>query len=227
MRLRIPIAPEGRREILLGLCASALLGLIAWRSGWMWFWPIAALPGLVVLGFFRDPDRSVPAEPDLLVAPADGRVTHVEHIDRDPLIGGPAVRLSIFLSVLDVHINRSPWGGRVVNIRWQNGVFHDAREERSASENYSNSIVIAPDGPLRGPIVVRQIAGKIARRIVCHLRPGEVVQRGQRFGMIKFGSRTDLIIPAQEGLRLLVQPGSRVYAGKTPVAKIDLPGKEG
>jgi len=225
--MRLPIAPEGKREIALAVVVAVVWALLAtWWGAATWAW-IGLLVPAAVVAFFRDPPRRSPAEAGLLVGPADGRVTHVERIDREPTIGGPAVRISIFLSIFDVHVNRSPCAGRVIDVRLRPGAFHDARSEASAPENHANTVTIAPADPVTGPVIVRQIAGKIARRIVCNVRPGDELQAGQKFGMIKFGSRTDLILPAQPGLEVLVQPGRKVKAGKTVVARIapeqDLP----
>jgi phosphatidylserine decarboxylase len=148
------------------------------------------------MAFFRDPERRVPADPDVMVSPADGLVVETVELDHHPDINGPAKRISIFLSVFDVHINRSPCEGVVRMMRYQPGQFVDARDPDSGRVNEANTIVIEPDDPAEGPVVVRQIAGLIARRIVCDLKVGDRVRTGQRIGLIKFGSRTELIFPA-------------------------------
>jgi phosphatidylserine decarboxylase len=149
-----------------------------------------------------------------MVAPADGRVTEITRLEAYEGIGRPALRIGIFLSVFDVHVNRSPCAGRVLSVRHQPGEFLDARHPECGIRNESNTVVINPV-ETTGPIIVRQIAGLIARRIVCHLKPGDSVMRGQQFGLIKFGSRTELIVPLDSGLEAAVRIGQHVKGGAT------------
>jgi len=215
------LARDGFWEMLI---ATATLGLGGGVAVWAaltvtpWLWILAGpllIVWLFVLAFFRDPHRAIPDEPGLMVSPADGRVTHVERIDHHEAIGGPAIRISIFLSIFNVHINRSPCAGRVVRTEYEAGEFLDARHPESASRNERNTIVLEPDDPLGGPVIVRQIAGLIARRIVCRLGSGDHVGRGERIGLIKFGSRTDLIVPAESKLEPAVRINDRVKGGAT------------
>jgi len=174
-----------------------------------------ALALLFTLYFFRDPVRKPPADPALAVAPADGVVVAVGDVDGDGLLGGPVRRVVIFLSVFDVHVNRSPIAGRVEHSEERTGEFLDARNPESSVRNARRTWVI------RGAscaVVVRQITGAIARRIVAWKQVGDPLRRGQRFGMIRFGSRTEVDFPA--GTELLVEVGARVRAGETPVARI-------
>lgn len=208
------LARDGLREMA---AISVLLGGATVAAA-IWFWPAAigtALLWLAGLAFFRVPNRTVPSGPGLLVAPADGRVTDVTRLEHDDGIGGPAQRIGIFLSVLDVHVNRSPCDGRVRELAYRRGEFLDARHGQSGERNEANTLVIDPERPLPGPIVVRQIAGRIARRIVCRLTSGQTLRRGELFGLIKFGSRTELIVPADCGYEAAVRVGEHVAGGAT------------
>jgi len=177
---------------------------------------LLALPFLAIAGFmaffFRDPHRVVPTEPGIVVAPADGRVTIVRLADGRE---NPESLVSIFLSPLDVHINRSPIGGEISEIAYQSGKFVMATREDARLLNEQNSLTIQRDG-----LTVRcvQIAGILARRIVCWKETGDRVKCGERFGMIKFGSRTDLLLPAS--VDVMVREGMKVLGGVTIVGKI-------
>lgn len=208
------LARDGAREmaimaIVCGVLATALA----------WWWPLAALlPALLLVGglaFFRVPRRSIPDGPNLLVSPADGKVTEITQLEHDPRIGGPATRIGIFLSVFDVHVNRAPCEARVIHTEYKPGEFLDARHAECGARNEATTITFDPAAPYPGPIVVRQIAGLIARRIVCRLTSGQVVRRGELFGLIKFGSRTELIVPAGRGYEPAVQIGQHVAGGST------------
>ncbi|HOA73863.1 MAG TPA: phosphatidylserine decarboxylase [Phycisphaerae bacterium] len=206
--------------LLLGAPAAAALVWAA--SGWVWLWPVSIVLLIAWAGglaFFRDPERVVPAESGIMVAPADGRVVETVDLDYHPDIGGPARRISIFLSVFDVHINRSPCDGVVRLMRYEPGRYLDARDPESGRVNEANTIVIEPDDPSDGLVVVRQIAGLIARRIVCNLKVGDRVRRGQRIGLIKFGSRTELIFSASSPYRPSVQVGEISRGAVTIMAR--------
>lgn len=228
--MRIPLARAGAREMLiltmvLAVPAAAVL-IWAAASGAVWAWVVGGLLAVLWasgLAFFRDPERPVPADPDTMVAPADGLVTETADLDVYPAIDGAARRISIFLSVFDVHINRSPCDGVVRTIHYEPGKFLDARDPNSGSQNESNTIVIEPDDPSDGPVVVRQIAGLIARRIVCYLEVGDRVRKGQRIGLIKFGSRTDLIFPARSRYVPAVRIGEKVRGARTIIARREPP----
>ncbi len=133
------------------------------------------------------------------------------------------MRVSIFLSVLSVHVNRAPCAGTVVGTKLREGLFLDARAEDCADKNACNTVTLAPDKPIAGPILVKQLTGKIARRIVCGVGPGDRLAAGQKFGMIKFGSRTDVIVPEQPGLEVLVRVGDKVHAGSSILARVNQP----
>ena len=188
--------------IVLGLL-SLLLGILVG--------PVVALPPLIallfVLFFFRDPERVAPPGDGLIVAPADGRVCAVEERP-------DGSRISIFLSLFNCHINRAPVAGRVRETRYTPGRYHPAWQGRASSQNERNHMIIEATSGLFG---VTQVAGVLARRIVCTKGPGDTVDRGERIGLIQFGSRTDLHLPA--GMKLLVSVGTRVAGGRTVMAR--------
>ncbi|HEY1603047.1 MAG TPA: phosphatidylserine decarboxylase [Pirellulales bacterium] len=218
-RGRLPFARWGLAELqILGYPLLLVTVLLAFApTPW---WPLAmgtaVLLGLVVY-FFRDPTRRVPSDPGLMVSPADGKIAEITPLEFDPFIGGAAVRIGIFLSIFNVHLNRVPCGSRVLCLRYLPGKFLNALKPESARENESMWIGLEEAGPSRRRLIVRQITGQFARRIVCSLRPGETLARGQQFGMIKLGSRTELILPAA-GLEVLTQVGQRVKAGSSILA---------
>jgi len=167
------------------------------------------------LWFFRDPERTIPADPGLIVSPADGKVTEVL---ATVLAGEPATRISIFLSVFDVHVNRSPAAGRITGVNYRRGKFLNAMDAASAEENEQNAVTIDSQGM---KIVFKQIAGLLARRIVFNPKPGDLLARGERVGMIKFGSRTDVIFPGPA--ELSVKVGDRVKGGSSILARVRAP----
>lgn len=175
------------------------------------FWApvgIAAVFWLFVISFFRDPERRVPNDAGLLVSPADGTITHIGEVDEPGFPGGKAFRISIFLSVFNVHVNRVPRTGRVTKLAYYPGGFLDARHLECGVRNEQFWIDMVDDQGR--PIRVKQIAGAIARRIVCWLRPDEAIAAGDRFGMIKFGSRTDVLVPVDAVAEVLVKVGDKV-----------------
>lgn len=202
--------------------APAIGAVLAARAGYPGFWPVAIVLGIVWLAglaFFRDPERQCPLDAGAMVSPADGKVVETALLEHHPLIGGPATRISIFLSVFDVHINRSPCSGTVRSVEYSPGRFLDARDPNSGTMNEANTVVIDPDDPQDGPVVVRQIAGLIARRIVCPLKPGDRVTAGQRIGLIKFGSRTELILPGHDRFTPAVKIGDKAVGAVTILAR--------
>lgn len=214
--MRIPLAPYGRRELwLYGTVLTALV-VVGAVLGFWWVSAGFVVPLAMLFYFFRDPEREIPDAPKILVAPADGRVTEISECD-DERLGCRAKRVSIFLSVFSVHINRAPCAGRVASVTYEPGRKINAMKSESARVNESNTIVLETVEPPGLRILVRQISGAIARRIVCTCKPGVDLARGERFGMIKFGSRTDLCIPVEHLAELRVKPGSRVHAGKTVI----------
>ncbi len=212
------IAKEGIREIVL---STLILGACVAGAWWL-YWPLG-IPFVIVwiwvISFFRDPVRKRSFEAGELCSAADGVVTEITELDDHESIGGPATRIGVFLSIFNVHANRAPCSGRVRSLSYRAGEFLDARHPESGFRNESNTVLIDPDPPIPGPVEVRQVAGKIARRIVCHAEANEHLPIGTRFGMIKFGSRTELIIPRQTGTEILVGIGDSVRAGLTIVAR--------
>jgi phosphatidylserine decarboxylase len=201
----LPIAPEGWGFILVPL---ALAGLLAW-VGWLKLALALGLVAAFMAFFFRDPERTPPAVPGAILAPADGRVVDVRSGVDDPFVGA-AQTVSIFLSPLDVHVNRTPLAGLVVDVAYRPGAKLAAYRAEASERNERTVIAIQGEA---ARVVVRQIAGVLARRIVCRVRPGDKLGAGERFGLIKFGSRTDLVMPAS--VRLRVAKGDRVKGGET------------
>ncbi len=217
-RERLPFARWGLAE--LQLMGGPLLVLTIFLAHYYWYLvPLAAVPLCLVVWFFRDPPRRVPREPGLMVSPADGKIAEVTRLEHDEYIGGPAVRIGIFLSIFNVHINRSPAAARVIALRYSPGEFLNALNPQSAVRNENIWIGLEEESPSHRRLVVRPIAGTIARRIVCPLRPDDVVARGGKVGMIKLGSRTELIIPDTDDLKIEVRVGHHVKAGSSVLAK--------
>ena len=214
---RLPFAPWGWRELnLFGWPLLILtIALASLASPWCWLaiFPFVLL-GLV-LYFFRDPPRRIPTAPGSIVAPADGVVVEITRLDHDEFLRGPAVRIGIFLSVLNVHVNRAPSAGRVVDLKYRPGEFISATRPESSLRNESMWIGFENEEGRR--FAVRQISGMLARRIVCMLKPAQAVTTGEKFGMIKLGSRTELILPAGD-VRVDVRLGDKVCAGSKIIA---------
>jgi phosphatidylserine decarboxylase len=212
----VPLTRHGWREMLIG---SVVLAITAVGLG-IAFWPLAliVLPVFIWLfAFFRDPNRKVPAEQHAVVSPADGTVSDITEIPHDESLGGPAVRVGIFLSVFNVHVNRAPCDARVLSITYKKGKFLNAMNHSGASDsNESNTIVLAEPNGDRPIAVVKQIVGLIARRIICTIARDEVLERGQRIGMIKFGSRTELTIAK------FLNPQIKVTVGQTVRGAMDI-----
>ena len=209
-----PPHPAGRPFILVGIVAIAFgLALGAWL---IW---LGVLFTLFCLYFFRDPERTPPGRPGAVLAPADGRIVSVAPAVPPAELGlgaEPRWRVGIFLSVLDVHVNRVPADATVTRIAYRHGAFVNAALDKASEENERNAIALRlPDGR---DMAVVQIAGLIARRIVCSLREGDAVAAGARFGIIRFGSRTDLYLPS--GVRPLVAEGQTMIGGETVIAEL-------
>ena len=173
------------------------------------------------LAFFRDPYRLPPIDKKLLLAPADGKITDIETIEENDFIGGAALRVGIFLSIFDAHINRCPCNAKLEKVTYKKGKFKNAANPKSAKINESNDLyLVRTDGP-NDRLIVRQISGAIARRIICQVTSGQNLTGGEKFGMIKFGSRTELYVPANENTKCLVKIGDKVKAGLTPLVKYE------
>jgi phosphatidylserine decarboxylase len=223
-RESLPFALWGLAELqLMGFPLLVLTAIVAYYVWWLAWIP--AIPLGLVVWFFRDPPRRVPEGPGLVVSPADGKVAEITRLAHDEFIGGPAVRIGIFLSIFNVHLNRVPMACRVVALRYSPGEFLNALNPESASRNENISIAIEETAATRRRMIVRPIAGAIARRIVCRLRPGDELARGEKFGMIKLGSRTELIMSESDDLRIDVAVGQRVKAGVTVMARYEATGR--
>ena len=201
----------------LGLGAVAAVLWAVTHVWWVCLPPV--LLALFFLWFFRDPQRAIPAGEGEIVSPADGVVTEAEWVETTL---GSRLRLSIFLNVFDVHVNRSPIAGTVKLVEYREGGFMNAMKPESGLTNEQTMIQIEGSGY---EVALKQIAGLLARRIVCNLKPGDQVERGQRIGLIKFGSRCDVLLPAEATLR--VKTGSRVKGGATVLAVLPADGAGG
>lgn len=207
--MRIPVARQGAPIIALGLGLAVLLGWLGSRIGVS----LAGLFSLFALAFFRDPERVAPNEKGIILAPADGRVLLVEEQVNGPVVAERALKISIFMSVFNCHVNRIPLDGVIGSIDYRPGKFFAAHQSRASGQNEQNILRLNTD---RGdPITVVQIAGLIARRIVCWVRPGDRVSAGDRLGLIQFGSRVDLYLPPDT--RITLKRGDRTKAGLTVV----------
>jgi phosphatidylserine decarboxylase len=206
-----------RDGIYYALGMLVVAALIGWLTHSMVLALIPVLLAVFFLWFFRDPERVVPAGDGLVVSPADGKVTDVSATQ---LNGAPCTRISIFLNVFDVHVNRSPIGGVIKSAVYKKGGFGNAMAESSAEENEQNIVTMEGEGMT---VVFKQIAGLLARRIVFNHKPGETLARGQRVGLIKFGSRTDVIFPQPAEIK--VKLGDRVAGGSTVLACVAAPQK--
>ena len=201
-----------RDGYIYGLSLLAVAVVLVWATG-HWAWGIApVLLAAFFLWFFRDPQRTIPTGPGLIVSPGDGLVTETVTISTPD---GPRQRISIFLSVFDVHVNRSPMAGVLTQVRYQKGQYLNAMNPASADRNEQNIATVRGEGV---EVTFKQIAGLLARRIVFNHREGERLERGQRVGLIKFGSRVDVILPAEAELR--VKPRQRVKGGESVLAAL-------
>jgi phosphatidylserine decarboxylase len=217
------VTRHGLREMLIG---TVVLAVLAFGLKLV-FWPLAilVLPVLIWLfAFFRDPERAVPVDQDVMVSPADGKVSDITEIEHDALLGGPAIRVGIFLSVFNVHINRSPCDGKVIKKDYKKGKFLNAMNHKGASdENESNTIVLGESTSGKPVAVVKQIVGLIARRIIFPGDIGDTFKRGDRIGMIKFGSRTELTVPKWLEPTVQVKVGQTVHGASDVIFKLGKP----
>jgi len=207
----LPIARDGYNLIAV---AVALFLILAWSGGITGF-VIGAAVLAFTLNFFRDPERTPPNDPNAIVSPADGKVIKIEPMQDDRFLNGPATLVSIFMSPLNVHVNRIPWSGRVVETLYNPGKHLRAFADKASLDNEQNAVVIEDDQGRRLAFV--QIAGFVARRIVCHIGKGMPVQRGDRYGMIKFGSRADIYLPRDA--EIAVKLGDRTRGAETVLAR--------
>jgi phosphatidylserine decarboxylase len=191
--------------------APVLFGAVALGFHWNWLGAVLLALGAFVLFFFRDPERTIPSDPDLILSPADGRVMEVVEEARGE---SPGRRISIFLSIFDVHVNRAPVAGKIAAMEYRKGRFYGAMRGRASEENEQNVIHVFSE---RGEVVFKQIAGWVARRIMCWKTVGDPVTRGERVGMIRFGSRVDIWLP--DRVEILVRTGQHVAGGTSILAR--------
>jgi phosphatidylserine decarboxylase len=213
----IRVAPEGRPFIAGAWAIALVLLVLAARGDTVGWWVVAGAwlaISVWVVAFFRDPERAWSIGERLVVAPADGKVVSVLETDEPAFHGGRAVRISIFMNVFDCHVNRYPVGGTIAYRHYHPGRFGHAAAEKSSLDNEQSSVGV---GSARGKVLIRQIAGLVARRIVTDHQLGATVRQAERLGMIRFGSRVDVFLPA--GTRTLVHTGDTTLAGVTVVAE--------
>jgi phosphatidylserine decarboxylase len=201
------------REGYIFIVVSALVTLVAFSFALRWTAFLLLLLTAFIIWFFRNPERKTPPGENLVISPADGEVIKIEEIREYELMAGPLRKISIFMNVFSVHVNRAPCTGRIETIRYYEGKFLSANLDKASSDNERNGLVIRmEDGRAIGMI---QIAGLVARRIVCWVNEGMMVEKGERFGLIRFGSRVEVLLPADTAV--LVKSGDKVRAGETPI----------
>jgi phosphatidylserine decarboxylase len=210
--MHFPIARQGYPFIALPLAGVAFFLWLDWPIGW----GIAGVLAIFVISFFRDPERTGPQGEGTLLAPADGRVLLIEEVESRQFPMGRAIKVSIFMSVFNCHINRIPVSGRIESVFHRPGKFYSADKVRASVENEQNILSLRTDRGQEMRIV--QVAGLIARRIVCWVGTGDAVRRGDRFGLIRFGSRVDLYLPPS--IRLRIKRGDKVKAGLTVMGEM-------
>lgn len=228
--MRIPLTKYGWPQVVI-FPAGVLVVMIAillCTIGFLQTWAIISVEALLTailvwsLMFFRDPERRCPSDKNLLLAPADGQVTDIETVGENIFIGGAALRIGIFMSIFNTHINRAPCNVKVEKITYKKGKHKNAMNPQSGRVNESNDLYMVRTDSPQDKLIVRQISGAIARRIVCDKVEGRELTSGQKFGMIKFGSRTELYLPLRENAKCLVQIGDKVKAGLTPLVKYEI-----
>lgn len=203
------------------LATLAIIIIVFVFRGIMPIWLFRAIEAVLIvvllweLSFFRDPSRKVPAGSDFLISPADGKITSAEVIEDRRFEGGKAFRISIFLSVFNVHINRMPAKCVVEDITYKPGKFINAMDPECSKVNEANEVTVKMLEKPGYKLIIRQVSGAIARRIVCRAAVGDIFDCGSQFGMIKFGSCTELYLPAADGYKCMVKPGDKVKAGLT------------
>ncbi|HLF86996.1 MAG TPA: phosphatidylserine decarboxylase family protein [Nitrospiria bacterium] len=203
------VAKEGLPFIAAGIMLTSISLAVGWRCPAL----ILSLITLFIVWFFRNPRRNTPTSPDIIVAPADGKIIEVKEDFEKRYLNGKAIKISIFMSIFNVHINRIPFPGKVLRVSYNPGRFISANRDKASLENEQNAILMETKEGKR--ILFIQIAGLIARRIVCWLKVGNNVERGERFGLIRFGSRVDIFLPPDVDLK--ITKGSKVKGGETVI----------
>jgi len=210
-----PVAKAGYPPIFAAAFVTLILALLGMTY--------LTLLGLVVTfcfcGFFRDPDRVTPNQPDSIVSPADGKVISADPVDRTPFFDGSCQKISIFMSVFNVHVNRIPFDGKVQKVSYSPGKFFAANLDKASLQNEHNAVLL--ETPKGKRISTVQVAGLIARRIICRVQPGDEVAKGQRYGMICFGSRLDVYVP--DDVEIKVKAGDKVKAGSSIIGRFKMP----
>ena len=227
--MRIPLTKYGWPQVVFlpAAALAAMAAVILAEAVFLPLWAVGLAEAILAaalvfcLMFFRDPSRFCPSDKAILLAPADGRITNIEVVKEDGFIGAAAMRIGIFMSIFDVHINRAPCNARVERITYKKGRYKNAMNPHSGRVNESNDICLVRTDSPKDRILVRQISGAIARRIVCQVKPGQKLAGGEKFGMIKFGSRTELYVPAGENVKCLVEIGDKVKAGLTTLVRYE------
>ncbi len=221
-------SPYGKPQTTIIIAAGIVAVALCVAMHWWALAVLALLAAAALLSFFRDPHRVVPNMKGQVVAPSDGRISSIHPVEHFEPFDGPAVCIRIFMSIFSVHVNRAPVHGRVAAVTHKPGKYLNALKAESAEQNESVTLILRdPMHQERAVAAVRQIAGAIARRIVCAAQVGQILQRGQRFGLIKFGSTTELYLPHPERVQVLVQQGHYVKGGSTIVAMASLPPERG
>jgi phosphatidylserine decarboxylase len=208
----IPVAAEGWPFIIPLAVVTALLFALGWRPATL----VSLVLTLFVLFFFRDPDRAVPEGKGRVVSPADGKVIVIKDIYEPEYLRQEVKQISIFLSVFNVHVNRAPIGGTIEVVKYNPGKFHVASVDKASLDNEQTAMVIASG---KDKILVKQIAGLIARRIVCYARPGDTIKTGERYGLIRFGSRVDIFLP--KTAEITVKLGDRIKGARDVIGVLN------
>ncbi len=213
-KVNVPVAKEGIPFLGVSALATVVFALLQIKA--------AAILGLLLTGFilyfFRDPERVIPVGAGLITSPADGKVIEIQEEQQEPFFStGPTRRISIFMNVFDCHVNRVPISGRVIDIKYREGRFLSANKKRAMAENERAAMLLEDEKGRK--VTVVQVAGLIARRIVCWAEPGDLLKRGQRYGMIRFGSRLDVYLPLNAQVK--VEKGQRVRAGQSVLGKME------
>ncbi|MCP4609193.1 MAG: phosphatidylserine decarboxylase family protein [Planctomycetes bacterium] len=227
--MRISITKYGWPQVVIypAVILVVMAGVALGTGGVLQLWAIITIEGLLgtiliwILSFFRDPERNCPSDRNLLLSPADGQITDIEEVENCDFISGAAMRVGIFLSIFNTHINRAPCNVKVEKITYKKGKYKNALNPESAQVNESNELnLVRTDSP-HDRLIVRQISGAIARRIVCKTTEGSELAGGEKFGMLKFGSRTELYVPQSENAKCMVKIGDKVKAGLTTLIKYE------
>jgi phosphatidylserine decarboxylase len=234
--MKIPLTKYGWPQVviypaaILAVMAAVALGAPTVCPAWILISIELLLTAILVwiLCFFRDPERFCPKDINLLLAPADGKITDIETLEEPPAFmqeerqqGAAVLRIGIFLSIFNTHINRAPCNVKVEKITYKKGQYKNALNLESARVNESNELCLTRTDSPQDRLIVRQISGAIARRIVCDTIEGQQLTSGQKFGMLKFGSRTELYVPLRENTKCMVKTGDKVKAGLTTLVKYE------